>query len=401
MKPLISTLIFILGLMTSNHANTLFHFNTVSAETETRTVSSIEAVMPVSNHGKKWRVGYIQGGIYESYQRTLLAVVQGLMNRGWIEQADLPKQDDLRDNSALWQWMAKNLNSNYLKFVEDAYWSANWDKEQRFMIRNTVLERLNETQDIDFMLAMGTWAGQDMASNAHQVPTMVLSTTDPIAAGIILSVNDSGFEHIHAKVDPDRHQRQVRLFYDIIPFKRLGIVYENTQEGRSFSAIDAVEKVAGELGFKLVRCYAVFNDVEPETAEQNLAQCYQELAPKIDALYRVRHPGATRANMPKLVQPLLEHNIPSFSQAGSQDVKRGILFSMALSDFKFVGQFYADTIAKILNGKKPRDLPQFFRNPPKIALNMKTAQLIGFEPSIEMLGVADEVYQDIEQPQVE
>lgn len=351
--------------------------------------------LPRLHAGKKWRIGYFQGGPYESYQDSLQALVRGLMELGWIRETSVPEPDNPRDTESLWQWLAHEADSKYIEFVEDAYWNTNWDKRARPHVRNAVLYRLNEKKDIDLMIVMGTAAGQDMANNQHDTPTLIGSTTNPITSNIIKSVEDSGYDHIHARVDPTRHEQQVRLFHDIIGFKRLGIVHENSLDGRAFGGIDSVEKVAKERGFELIRCYAEFKDLSTVQVEKNVADCHAKLAPRIDAIYITRHPGVTLENMPALLAPLEQYRVPSFSQGASDEVEHGVLFSISLAKFKYVGLFYAQTIAKIFNGHKPRDLPQLFQSPPKIAINLATAQRIHYDPPIDILGAADEIYQDI------
>src|SRR5690606_24119729 len=132
--------------------------------------------------------------------------------------------------------------------------------------RDMLRTRLRESGDIDLMIAMGTWAGQDLAHEDMSVPTVVASTSDPIASGIIKSAADSGFDHIHAKVEPNRYQRQIRLFHDIVPFSTLGVVYENSPEGRTFAAVAAIEEVASDIGFSVKACHAPFNNVSPQQA---------------------------------------------------------------------------------------------------------------------------------------
>jgi len=355
---------------------------------------------PIRHDGKKWRIGYYQSGDYESYQKTLIAILGGLMELGWVDKAAIPTPNDPRDTQTLWAWMCKDLHSDFLEFVSTAYWTPAPGKDQRNKLRQQVLARLNQQpQDLDLMLVMGTKAGQDLASNDHHIPTVVASTTDPIAAQIIRSVEDSGFDHIHAKIDPTRHEQQVRLFHEIIGFKRLGVVYENSLAGRSFGAIDSVEKIAQELHFELVPCYAPFSDLTNQEAAKNLERCHVKLADQVDALYLTRHPGATTTHLPALLAPLNQHQIPTFSQAGGDDVKYGVLISMATSAFKYVGRYHAEVMAKIFNGAKPRDLSQFFQSPPKIAINLATAKLIHYEPPIDMLGAADEIYDTIALPE--
>ena len=52
----------------------------------------------------------------------------------------------------------------------------------------------------------------------------------------------------------------------------------------------------------------------------------------------------------------------------------------------------------MFNGAKPNQLDQLFEEPPKIAINLKSAELIGFNPPVVLLGAADEIYRDIEVP---
>jgi ABC-type uncharacterized transport system substrate-binding protein len=84
---------------------------------------------------------------------------------------------------------------------------------------------------------------------------MVLSASDAVASGIIKSAEDSGYNHVHACVDPFRYDRQVRVFHDIVGFKKLGIAYEDSVEGKSYAAVEIIEKVAAERDFKIVKCF--------------------------------------------------------------------------------------------------------------------------------------------------
>ncbi|MDY0189988.1 MAG: ABC transporter substrate binding protein [Desulfuromonas sp.] len=358
----------------------------------------IFATSPSLNHGQRWRIGYMQGGDYGSYQSSLRAIINGLTKLGWIKAATLPELPDNKDTYQLWHWLATQAQSDYLEFISDAWYDCNWDKQLRSEVSQQVIERLNSSQDIDLMLAFGTWAGQDLATNKLHTPVLVASTTDPIAAGIIKSVSDSGYDHIIAKVDPERHKRQVRLFKDIFDFNTLGIVYEDSVEGRSFAAIDSVEEVAQEMGFKIAVCNAQFDDISQEQAVENVVKCYKKLAAKVDAIYITRHPGVTIDSLAQILAPALAAKKPTFSQGMSDEVAHGVLMSISLADFSYIGDFYAQTIAQIFNGAKPRQLEQHFQNPPKIALNLKTAQIIGYDPSVDILGATDEIFTAIKTP---
>lgn len=354
---------------------------------------------PTLNNGKKWRVAYYEGGPYIDYQQVLTETVRGLMQLGWIVTAELPKQKG-EETKTLWLWLATKAKSNYLEFSKDAYYSSEWINKQRTETVKQVFDRLTKTKDIDLLIAMGTQAGQDFANNRHNTPTLVLSSSDPIAAGIVKSAEDSGFAHVHATVDPTRYERQVRVFHEIIQFKKLGVFFENSVNGRSFSAIDTVEKVAKERGFDVITCYNFDESIDDiKLRDDSVKKCFQELIDKkVDAVYVTQQNGVNNDTIPELVKIANQNHIPTFSQSGSSEVKFGFLLSLSQAGFKYVGDFHAQTIAKIFNGAKPGQLEQLFKEPPKIAINLKTAEIIGFNPPIVMLGAADEIFEKIETP---
>lgn len=343
--------------------------------------------------GSRWRIGYVEGGDYNQYPLTLIQIVNGLEKLQWLTlNADIPSGLSGHD---LWQWLATHTHSQYLQFVDDAFWHAgNFDADQRAPMRAAIKRRIQARGDIDLIIAMGTWAGQDMRKLGLPVPTIVASSSDPVGSGIVDSAEDSGRRNLHARVVPERFQRQVRLFHEIVPFNSLGIVYENSKAGRSYAAVAAIEQVSRELGFKVVSCYARSTNISTVQAVTNAVDCYRELAQKhVDAVYVTTHRGVTPVSIKAIAQLLEDANIPSFSMNGSSEVKQGILLSLAQAGLSYVGLFQAETMARIFHGAIPRELTQIWVAPPKIALNLATAREIGFDPPVDILLAADEVYQ--------
>jgi ABC-type uncharacterized transport system substrate-binding protein len=341
--------------------------------------------------GKKWRIGYFESGDYSEYPRTLRVTVDGLQKLGWIT---LPPMPDGLNGQQMWEFLAENARSDTLEFVRDAWWRpGNFDAAQRPGVREAIKNRLATRKDIDLIIAMGTWAGQDMAGMGAPVPTIVASTSDAVGARITKSAEDSGLDNLHARVQPERYQRQVRLFHEIVPFKRLGLVYEDSPEGRTYSAVEAVEQVAREQGFEVVTCNAPSNGIAQKAATRNAMECYARLAKQVDAAYVTVHRGITPTSVDTLAEILRQARVPSFSMLGSEEVKHGLLLSLAQADYTYVGLFYAETMARIFNGAKPRELSQVWIDPAKIALNLETARVIGFDPPVDILLAADEVYE--------
>ncbi|MCP3942184.1 MAG: ABC transporter substrate-binding protein [Desulfobacteraceae bacterium] len=355
------------------------------------------STQPVKNNGEKWRIGYYEGGEYYDYKGVFIATIKGLMELGWIEKANIPV-DKGEFTTKIWNWLATEMKSDFLEFVKDAHYSSKWDDDLRAKTVEKIITRLNQKKDIDLMLAVGTWAGKDLANNRHTTPTLVLTASDAVGAGIVKSNEDSGYDHISAHVDPTRYERQVQIFYDIIKFKKLGVAYEDSVDGRSYAALNVIEKLSKDKGFEIVPCFTKSDIANQNEAGKSVIACFEKLVKQVDAIYVTLQGGVNSITIPKLVEIANSHRIPTFSQSGSQEVQYGFLVSISHANFKYVGLYHAQMMAMVFNGAKPRQLNQVFEGPPKVAINLKTAQIIGFDPPMVLLGAADEIFTEIKNP---
>jgi ABC-type uncharacterized transport system substrate-binding protein len=348
---------------------------------------------------KPWRVAYYQGGDYKDYYEYLSALTKGLSGLGWIEPLSLPGIPD-KDSRKLWQWLSNNVESQYLEFVADGYYSGGWDHVVRKKVRNSLISRLNHRKDIDMVIAMGTWAGQDLANNLHQVPTVVMSASDPLSAGIIKSLDDSGYDHLFASYDPGFQQQQIQLFHELIGFKKLGVFYENTLSGRSYAGTHLLEQASADLEFAIVTCYTQSDIPEQQQADQSVLECFNKLAQKVDAIFVSSQGGVNAKTIPKLVKIANSYGIPTFSQTGGQEVRYGFLLSLTrVMGMEPEGTFLAENVGKIINGAKPRNLQQSFDGSFSTMMNMKTAERIGLYVNADLIATADKLYWQIELPE--
>jgi len=354
------------------------------------------SLSPVLNNGQKWRIGYYEGGSYINYPANLRTIVAGLAELGWMRPLNIPAMSDATDAKAVWDYLVEHAKSTYLEFVSDGYWSAQWEKEDRAALKDRVIRRLNKKNDIDFMIAMGTWAGQDLSNYHHTTPTMAVSVSDPVRSGMSATAEDSGIDHFHAKCDPTRYIRQLRLFHRLVKFNTLGVVYENSLVGKTYAAFDDIQKVAKERKFDVVLCESPFSDIDQKVATEQTIKCHHTLAQKVDALFVTVHRGIDQKRMDDLLGPFITNKIPTWSQRGPIEVKKGVLFSISRGGFKAVGRFHAEVMAKVFNGQKPRKIKQLFEDPKLIAVNTQTAKMINFKIPKSILRIADEVYETIE-----
>jgi ABC-type uncharacterized transport system substrate-binding protein len=343
--------------------------------------------------GTKWRIGYCESESFITYTRTLVAIVKGLEEIGWIDNlAGFDRVAESGDSKAIWGWLASREVSPYIEFVDNAFYNLRYPD----IDSEGIVERLHTQKDLDTMLVMGAAAGNLLSNSQHDTNIFVFAASNAVRSGIIESVQDSGKDHVWAHMDEQRFVRQIKAFYDIMQFKKLGMVYEDSDNARVYSAVNEVESLAKEKGFEIVR----YHVREPRSADefpryyQEVQEAYNKLAQEVDAVY-VTIASLESEKMPALFQPFYQHKIPIFSQLGNIEVQHGALMTVSVMDEVNIGRFGADNITKCFNGAKPRELEQSFQSAPVITLNAEVAKRLDFKLPFELLIVVDDVYQTI------
>ncbi len=347
--------------------------------------------------GQKWRLIYVEGGHFKDYYLTLAGLAHGLEELGLIADGRVPAAEDSEDARPLWEWLAANAGGGRLEFLADGYYSANWDEAERARIKAAVLERIRERGDVDLILAFGTAAGQDLATAEHRVPVMSLVVTSAVASGISRTNLDSGLDHVHVQVEADRLERQVRIFYDLFKFKRLGVPMDSSPQGRASLGLEAIEDMARELNFTVVPCVRDLEIGDAGRSVRNLRECLEILSRDSDAVFLTFNNGMRPGHMDELLAPIVKYRRPSFSQSGPDETALGVLVSLGQDDYEAAGLFEARALREIVDGKKPRDVYQIFDSPLTLAVNLAMARAIGWNPPFEVLVTADELYQSLAQ----
>ena len=341
------------------------------------------------------RIAYVEGGLSVDYGLVFKEFVRELGNRGRVQIQGAPFSSDVADNRELWDWLSRFSDNTTLHFLGDGYYSAGWDRAKRAENKKALLERIRSRKDVDLILAFGTWAGQDFATDEHSVPVLVPASNDPVHSGIIASAEDSGREHVAALFDPDRTRRQISLFHSIFRFKRLGVAYEDTPGGRARANLADLEKMAAKLGFSLIGCTGEVYSPDRLVAEEALLACHRRLAERVDAMFLTQSSGLNPACIQTMLQPFIDAQIPTFSQEGAREVSLGVLLSIAQRSYADIGKIAANHVLEIMRGTKPRDLLQTFATTLDIAVNMRMAMLIGWDPPLGVLAAVDEIYQEV------
>lgn len=345
---------------------------------------------PQLNNGKKWRMAYYQGGPIPFYSHVHKEIIKKLMDHGWIDRATLP-EDGITTEPPFWDWLCNSAKSDYLEFLPANGYSAFWNGEKRKGVRAELLKRLQDGE-IDLVIAMGTWAGEDLVNDSHSVPTLVLSASNFEETGLITSVYDSGLDHVSVSTDPTFAERQVRMFHRVTDFQKLGVAYEDNPEGRRYSNIAVIDKVAAERGFEVTRCAVLDTTDDRAASRASCLSCFQELAANSDAIY-ISALLCADEEIDTLSALFKDKGIFSYSFYGSQHVEKGILLgASAEAGYENYGGHNAEQMIQVLRGASPRSLKQAVELPFLLSINTATAGAIDFKVPESIHKIARDVY---------
>lgn len=352
--------------------------------------------------GSTFKIAVIQSGEYFAYNNVLISIHDGLADLGWTGKVTLDDKTAALIPPILAAWKTQGEAGASAVFPPELFFDLNWTEDQDLAVdlKSRLAALLAGRGGADLVIALGTMAGKHVAAaakeNRLQIPVMVESVSDPVGSGIITSFADSGHELITASADPEAYDRQIRLFHQVVGFKKLGLIYTDTDTGRSYAALPVVQKAAADLGFAIIPNTDVLEDPPdpndiPKAEDQYVAAVHK-LGPQIDALYLTIQAGLTDASLPRVLKAAAEYKLPTFVMEGSNFVWKGALLGESNNLVTIEGLYSARKLTRILAGEKPRAQPQSNPHMSHIAVNLAAARQLGFDVPADILLSADDVY---------
>lgn len=321
----------------------------------------------------------------------LYYTLKGLEQAGWIDDFDYPFVPYETTSQAMWDFACENVTSDVFILKKENHYDI--AVEGSSPIRKAVC-----AGDIDLLLTYGTKAGQIVFSEDHHVNTLNFGANDPVEAGFIESEDYSGASHLWAHTDNTRYYRQLKMFYDVAQFEKLGVIRYVDSFRRVFTPEEDIERLAKEKGFEIeyldvFGVDSIFDKDDLKEYYKKMMQAHEELAEEVDAFYMVIG-GWSYDDLPELLAPFYERSIPVFSQFGSVEVEHGALMSVGKTDFDEIGDFASNVIVQVIAGIKPGDILQRHSEIQSIAYNVDVARQIEFQPDMEFLIYCNEVYRE-------
>lgn len=287
-----------------------------SAQTSAAAQESASAAQPgAAAASESVTIGVIQYATHPSLDNCYTGFLQGLEEAGFRE--------------------GENLTIDFQNAQGDM---ANSD----MIAKNMVSKKESMIMGIATPAAMSAYSATKNAG----VPVVFSAVSDPVAAGIVNSIESTG-TNCTGTSDILNLEAQMKMIRAFLPdAKKIGIIY-TTSEPNSISHLEKFKALAPTYGFEIVEV-GVTNASEVASAAASVvakgAQCINNFTDNnvVD-------------NLASVVQAADKAGIPVFGSEVEQ-VKNGCLASESI-DYISLGRETGKIAAEILNGKLPSEIP--------------------------------------------
>jgi putative ABC transport system substrate-binding protein len=231
------------------------------------------------------------------------------------------------------------------------------------------------SQKKDLIFAIATPSAQAAYNSTKDIPILISAVTDPIAAGIVKSMEAPG-TNVSGTSDYLPVDKQLELLKIFAPeAKRIGVIY-NTSEINSEVQIKQLKEYSQKNGYEVVTVGI--------TSTNEITQAMGSLAGKIDVLF-VPTDNLVVSAMPLIAQKGIESKIPVIgSEAGT--VTAGALATQGI-DYYQLGYKTGEMAVKVLKGEDISKMPVVTASETKITVNEDTLNALGLKkpdnPNIE------------------
>jgi outer membrane protein len=253
---------------------------------------------------------------------------------------------------------------------------------------NAALDRALADRSVDMVITIGILTSQQAARRTSlSKPVIAPLVIDPILQGYPLSEGHSGRRNFTYIADFQSVGNEVRAFHDIVGFKYLVALVDDSIIGALPQLAAKATELANTLNVRigLVRVGA---DVPGALAG---------IPAGADAVY-VTPLRFNDAQVHELAQGLAARKLPTFSVVGRSEVEAGLLMTTggAERDSERLARRVVIMIQRIAGGEDPATFDVGFPTSQRLVINMRTGRAIGFSPGWKFLADSERLYAEPE-----
>jgi len=254
---------------------------------------------------------------------------------------------------------------------------------------------LKTREDVDLIFAIGTHSTQRVVREIKSIPIVFTDLGAPETSGVITDWKGSGANYTGVETR-DYVGIGIHLLHELMAFQRIGMIYLKGSPSHE-GTIKKVTELSHEAGFEFITEGFSLRDgnnqmLPREVIRANITAALEKVAPKVDVFY-VQISNAFDQNFDLFFDCFRKYSLPSTGEPIY--ITKGLVIGIGRDKEKF-GFQCAEYALKILDGADPGTLPMDVGKDFSISLNIEAATVVGYNPSIDILGAADQIFREIE-----
>lgn len=256
------------------------------------------------------------------------------------------------------------------------------------------IKELAGRSDIDLIFSIGTHSTKRMVKAEKKTPIVYTIVGDPQHAGIVSDWKSSGANYTGVET-PEYYTKVVRLMHHFVAFKSLGMIYLKGSPSHE-AGIRQLNVLSRELGFKFVAQGFPLRDENQvrfpkDQIRSNMQSTLDAVCPQVEAFF-VQTSSTFTKEFDLFMAAFMKYR--TVSAGDPTNIQKGLVMGIG-KDAKRFGRQCAQYAVKILEGTAPADLPMDTGVRLSVDVNLKAAEMVGFEPPFELISGADNLYQDV------
>ncbi len=235
---------------------------------------------------------------------------------------------------------------------------------------------------VSLILAASTPSAIAAKSATTTIPIVFAIGGDPVRTGLVSSLNRPGGNLTGAAhINVDTAAKRLELLHELVPNKKSFGLLLNPSNPLASSIETEVRAAAEALGLQLTVLHASTDESIEAAFKTATGGAIGGIVIGTDPLFTSRVKALGTASFQFRIPAIYQYR--DFVAAGG-----AMSYGGDIKDSYYHAGIYA---GRILNGEKPADLPVQLSTKVELFINLKTATALGIEPSVALVGRADDV----------
>ncbi len=248
-----------------------------------------------------------------------------------------------------------------------------------------VLEQQLDDPDVDIIICLGVMTCHVAGRHPELAKPVIASIViDPVLQSFPLSGGASGKKNLVYITNLHSIDDDMRAFINAASLGKVAVLVDGPLLQAFSSFLRAkMEQIAEDLGLALVTT----------PVGDSLLAAVEAIPADVDAVYVTPLLRFDDEDMRQLAGALIERRLKSFSLFGVSEIEDGLLMSNGgrAEDTLRITRRIALSVQRILLGEKPETIPVYLQESRRLAINMSTAEAIGYSPRYVVLADAEQL----------